>query len=107
MAQLEEELLHEYYTLQYGSNKPLTQIQILQVAGEFVTKDAAQQERLHEERLKQQISQVRRARAITQISPVTIFYHLLEAFAGTGFERHLQFLENAKSYAQQFRGFHR
>ena len=104
-AQLEEELLREYYTLQYGSNKPLTQIQILQVAGEFVTEDAAQQERLHEERLKQQISQVRRARAITQISPVTIFYHLLEAFAGTGFERHLQFLENAKSYAQQFRVF--
>ncbi len=104
-AQLEEELAREYYTLRYGSNKRLTQIQILQVAGAFVTKDAVQQERLREERLKQRISQVRRARAITQISPVTIFQHLLEAFAGTGLERHLQFLDNVKSHAQQFRVF--
>ena len=104
-AQLEEELAREYYTLRYGSNKRLTQIQILQVAGAFVNKDAVQQERLRDERLKQQISQVRRARTITQISPVTIFQHLLEAFAGTGLERHLQFLENVKSHAQQFRVF--
>ena len=103
-AQLEEELEREYYTfLLSSSNKTLTQV--LPVAGEYAIKDAAQQERLHEERLKQRISQVRRARAITQISPVTIFQHLLEAFAGTGFERHLQFLENVKSYAQQFRVF--
>ena len=104
-AQLEEELGNEYYALRYDPNKSLTQIQILQVAGEYVTKDAAGQERLHEERLKQRIAQVRRARAITQISPVTIFQHLLEAFAGTGFERHLQFLENVKSYAQEYRIF--
>ena len=104
-AQLEEELASEYYTLRYGSHESLTQTQILQVAGEYVIKDAAQQERLHEERLKQRISQVRRARAITQISPVTIFQHLLESFAGTGFERHLQFLENVKSYAREFRTF--
>ena len=101
--QLEKELEREYYTLRYGSKKSWTQI--LQVAGEYVTKDATAQERLHEERLKQRISQVRRARDITQISPVTIFQHLLESFAGTGFERHLQFLENVKSYAQQYRVF--
>ena len=46
-----------------------------------------------------------RARAITRLSPVTIFQHLLEAFAGTGFERHLQFLANVKSYVQQLRVF--
>ena len=104
-AQLEDELASEYYTLRYGSDKRLTQTQILQVAGGYVIKDAAGQERLHEERLKQRISQVRRARAITQISPVTIFQHLLESFAGTGFERHLQFLENVKSYARQYQEF--
>ena len=102
-AQLEEELEREYHTLRYDSDKSWTQI--LQVAGEYVTKDAAAQEHLHEERLKQRISQVRRARAITQISPVTIFQHLLESFAGTGFERHLQFLENVKFYARQYREF--
>ena len=104
-AQVEEEIEDEYYALRYDPDKSLTQLQILQVAGEYVIKDAAAQERLHEERLKQRISQVRRARAITQISPITIFQHLLEAFAGTGFERHLQFLENVKSYAQQYREF--
>lgn len=104
-AQLAEELENEYYALRYDPDKNLTRIQILQVAGEYVTKDAAGQERLHAERLKQRISQVRRARVITQISPVTIFQHLLESFAGTGFERHLQFLENVKSYAQEYRVF--
>ncbi len=104
-AQLEEELGSEYDARRYDPDKNLTRIQILQMAGEYVTKDAAQQERLHEERLKRRISQVLRARAITQISPVTIFQHLLESFAGTGFERHLQFLENVKSYAQQYRVF--
>ena len=102
--QLEEELEREYYTFVLSSsNKTLTEV--LPVAGEYVIKDAAAQERLHEERLKQRISQVHRARAITQISPITIFQHLLEAFAGTGFERHLQFLENVKSYARQYRVF--
>ena len=102
-AQLKEELQRDYYALRHDSDKSWTQK--LQAAGDYVTKDAEQQERLHEERLKQQISQVLRARAITRFSPVTIFQHLLEAFAGTGFERHLQFLENVKSYAQQFRVF--
>ena len=46
-----------------------------------------------------------RVRAVIRISPVTIVQHLLESFAGTGFGRHLQFLENVKSYAQEFRGF--
>ena len=55
--QLEEELEREYHTLRYDSDKSWTQI--LQVAGEYVTKDAAAQEGLHEERLKQRISQVR------------------------------------------------
>ena len=60
---------------------------------------------MQEERLRQQILQVNRARAITRLSPVTIFQHLLEAFAGTGFERHLQFLENVKVYAREYREF--
>ena len=46
-----------------------------------------------------------RARAITSISPATLLQHLIEAFAGTGFERHLQFVENTQRYARQFREF--
>lgn len=73
--------------------------------GEFVIKDAEQQEQLHAERLNQRIQQVIHARAITRFSPVTIVQHLLESFAGTGFERHLQFLENVQTYAREFRAF--
>ncbi|RKU23001.1 hypothetical protein C6503_03240 [Candidatus Poribacteria bacterium] len=77
----------------------------IEVDGAYVSKDAEQQAHLHEERLKQQISQVNRARAITRMSPVTIVQHLFESFAGTGFERHLQFLENVKVYAREYREF--
>ena len=77
----------------------------LQLSGAYVTKDAEQRERSREEHLRRRISQVNRARTITRLSPVTIVEHLLESFAGTGFERHLQFLENVQSYAQEFREF--
>ncbi len=77
----------------------------IEVDGEYVSKDAEQQAHLHEARLKQQISQVNRAHAITRLSPVTIVQHLFESFAGTGFERHLQFLENVKVYAREYREF--
>ena len=80
-------------------------IKKLQVGGEVITKDIELQEGLHAELLEQQISQMNRVRAVTRISPVTIFQHLLESFAGTGYERHVQFLENVQSYARQFREF--
>ena len=102
-SQLHDELGEEYSAYRYGP--PDDSMKSIQLSGEYVIKDAEQQERLHEERLNHRISQVNRARAITRLSPVTIFQHLLEAFAGTGFERHLQFLENVKSYTQQFRVF--
>ncbi len=101
--QLHNELGEEYSDYRYGPRDD--SMKSIQLSGEYVIKDAEQQERLHAERLNQRISQVKRARAITRLSPVTIFQHLLEAFAGTGFERHLQFLENVKVYAQQFRVF--
>ena len=72
---------------------------------EFFTKHAELDERLNEERLIQQADQFQHARSITRASPVTIVQHLLESFAGTGFERHLQFVENVKRYTRQFREF--
>ena len=77
----------------------------LRVKSEFYTENAEREERWHEERLKYRTSQVHRARAITSISPATLLQHLIEAFAGTGFERHLQFTENVQRYARQFREF--
>ena len=101
--ELQRELLWKYFV--HPEDTREDSIKKIQLGGEYVTKDAAQQERLHETLLKQQISQMSRVRAVTRFSPVTIAQHLLEAFAGTGFERHLQFLENVQSYVRQFREF--
>ena len=73
--------------------------------GAFFTENAEREERRHEERLRYRSSQVYRARAITSISPATLLQHLIEGFAGTGFERHLQFVENTQRYARQLREF--
>ena len=105
-TQLEDELndlLFKYYLHPEDTREDA--IKKIQLGGEYVTKDAAQQERLHATLLKQQISQMSRVRAVTRLSPVTIVQHLFESFSGTGFERHLQFLENVQSYARQFRAF--
>ncbi len=77
----------------------------LTARSEYFAKHAALDERLNEDRLSLQIDQFRHARSIIRVSPVTIVQHLLESFAGTGFERHLQFVENTQRYALQFREF--
>ena len=75
------------------------------VLGEYVSSEAKEYERYNEAYLKQQIAQGKRARAITRISPTAIVQRLFESFAGTGFERHLQFIENVQRYARQYREF--
>ena len=77
----------------------------LRAKSEFYTENAEREEHWQEERLKYRSSQVYRARAITGISPATLLQHLIEGFAGTGFERHLQFVENTQRYARQLREF--
>ena len=94
-SQLHDKLSDEYYT---QWDKPLSK-------SEFVTKDAEGHERLSQKHLTQQIAQVELARAATRVSPASLVQHLLESFSGTGFNRHLQFLENVKRYARQYREF--
>ncbi|MYA98172.1 ABC transporter permease subunit [Candidatus Poribacteria bacterium] len=77
----------------------------MQFEGEHVIQEAQEQERLRHEQLAQKITQAQFARTLTRISPVAIVQHLLESFAGTGFNRHLQFTENTQRYARQFREF--
>ena len=77
----------------------------LNAGSKYVVQEAAEQERLIEKRLDEQVAQVQHARSITRISPTAVFQHLLESFAGTGFQRHLQFLENAQRYASEYRKF--
>ena len=77
----------------------------LRKRGEFFTIMAANSEHLNEGFLTFKITQVQRARAITSISPAALLQHLLEAFAGTGLDRHQQFIENVQRYAREYREF--
>lgn len=73
--------------------------------GEYFTKTAISEEQLNEGYLTFKIAQVQRACAIANISPSMILQHLLESFAGTGLDRHLQFIENVQRYARKYREF--
>ncbi|MCG9132986.1 ABC transporter permease subunit [Candidatus Poribacteria bacterium] len=95
--------LDEKYGDRVWSDKSDTKT--LTARSEYFAEHAALDERLNEDRLSLQIDQFQHARFITRVSPVTIVQHLLESFAGTGFERHLQFVENTQRYARQFREF--
>ena len=77
----------------------------LRKRGEFFTTMAANKEHLNQGFLTFKITQVQRARAITSISPAVLLQHLLEAFAGTGLDRHQQFVENVQHYAREYREF--
>ena len=101
--QLNIELRDEYDArLQDTREYPAKRIEL---GGEYVTKDAAERERLSQELLDQQHAQIQLARSVTRISPVVLVQHLLEVFAGTGFERHQQFVENVQRYAREYREF--
>ena len=101
--QLHNELRDEYNARLQDTHEFSTKR--IQLKGEYVTNDAAQRERLSHEHLTQQHAQIQLSRSVTRISPVAIVQHLLEAFAGTGFERHLQFVENVQRYAREYREF--
>ena len=99
--QLHDEIWETYRNRIHDADKPKRTL----ARSEYIMKQVEQQERLRREHLNQQIDQVQRARAITLISPAAILQHSLEAFAGTGFTRHLQFLENVQRYAREYREF--
>ena len=71
----------------------------------YLTEDAKHNERLNEEHLDAQIAQVQLARSITRISPASSVRYAIESLAGTGFTRHVQFLEHVRRYADEFRAF--
>ena len=82
-----------------------TDISELEIQREFVSKDMEMRERLSREHLAAQSAQVLRARQITRCSPAAIVQYTLESMAGTGFNRHLQFLDRSRLHIRQFRNF--
>ena len=77
----------------------------LRLMAELVNKDVEIRERLNREHLTAQLGQVERARSITRFSPAAIVQYALESMAGTGLNRHLQFLESVHHHIRQFRNF--
>ena len=77
----------------------------LALKAELVKRDVEIRERFNREHLDSQIAQVQRARRVTRFSPAAIVQYALEAMAGTGFNRHLQYLEHVHRYTRQFREF--
>ena len=77
----------------------------LTLKAELISRDVETRERFNRERLDAQIAQVRRARAVTRLSPAAIVQYALESMAGTGFNRHLQYLEHVHQHTKQFRQF--
>lgn len=77
----------------------------LPMLAELVRKDVEVRERFNREHLAAQSAQVLRARAITRFSPAATVQYALESMAGTGFNRHLHFLESVQMHIRQFRGF--
>ena len=72
---------------------------------EFLNEEAREGARLHRAYLNAQINQIRIAREFNRISPTAIVQYAIESLAGTGFQRHLNFLENAERYADEFNDF--
>ena len=72
---------------------------------ELVNKDVEIRERLNREHLNTQLAQVQRARTVTRFSPAAIVQYALESMAGTGLNRHLQFLDGVHLHIRQFRNF--
>ena len=77
----------------------------MRLMAELVNKDVEIRERLNREHLTAQLGQVERARGITRFSPAAIVQYALESMAGTGLNRHLQFLESVHHHIRQFRNF--
>ena len=71
----------------------------------YITAEAELEERLRGERLKTQIDQIQFARSVARVSPASIVQFAVESLAGTGLARHLQFLDDVRRYAAQYREF--
>ena len=72
---------------------------------EFLNEEAREGARLHRAYLNAQINQIQIAREFNRISPTAIAQYAIESLAGTGFQRHLNFLENVERYADAFNDF--
>ncbi len=72
---------------------------------EFLNEERRADVRLNKEFLATRIHQIQVAREFNRISPTAIVQYAVESLAGTGFQRHLDFLKNVERYADTFNDF--
>ena len=72
---------------------------------QFLNEERQADIRLNKEFLTTQIHQIQVAREFNRISPTAIVQYAVESLAGTGFQRHLDFLKNVERYADAFNDF--
>lgn len=82
---------------------PLSSATLL--GAEFLDEEAQEWKRLNKEFLNAQIYQIQVARDFNRVSPTAILQYAIESFAGTGFQRHLNFMKNAENYETEFNTF--
>jgi ABC-type transport system involved in multi-copper enzyme maturation permease subunit len=72
---------------------------------QFLNEERRADIRLNKGFLTTRIRQIQVAREFNRISPTAIVQYAVESLAGTGFQRHLDFLKNAERYADAFNDF--
>ena len=72
---------------------------------EFLNEEVRESKRLNKAFLTAQVNQIRIAREVNRVSPTAIAQYAIESLAGTGFQRHLNFLKNAEHHADEFNDF--
>ena len=72
---------------------------------QFLNEERQADIRLNKEFLTTRIHQIQVAREFNRISPTAIVQYAVESLAGTGFQRHLDFLKNVERYADAFNDF--
>ncbi|MFQ6042110.1 MAG: ABC transporter permease subunit [Candidatus Poribacteria bacterium] len=87
----------------YGSpTQPNPNIKAIEWWANYITTRWGTEARLDDEHLDAQFAQVQFARKILRASPTTIYNYAMETLAGTGFERHRQFVKAVRRYRSQF-----
>ena len=72
---------------------------------EFLDEELQEWKRQNKEFLMEQIYQIQAARDFNRVSPTAILQYSIESLAGTGFQRHLNFMKNVELYEMEFNAF--
>ena len=72
---------------------------------DYIDQRAYLHDREVEAYISKQIAQIQVSRSLSRISPAATVRYAIESLAGTGLERHLQFMKGARQYGLAFREF--